>query len=415
MHLLFLTDNYPPECNAPATRTFEHAVQWVRSGHQVTVVTGFPNFPAGKVYAGYKNQWYKSEQIDGIRVVRVKTYIAANAGFLSRILDYCSFMFTGTVAACLQRKPDVVIATSPQFFCGIAGLLTSFLKRKPFVLEIRDIWPASIVAVGAMQDSFFIKAMEKVELLLYRKATAIVVVTRLFKQEMTQRGIEQDKIHVVLNGVDQFIFKPRQKNSALMDHHSLNGKFVIGYIGTHGLAHDLPNVLEAVRLLQKNSRLCFLFVGAGAERQRVEAIVAENELSNVRLIPQQPRSEIPRLMSLCDVCLVPLRNSPVFASVIPSKLFECQAMGIPVVMSLPAGEATSIVKDTGCGITVPPESPELLAAAIEELSTAPEQMKDLSRNAEQAAGLYARHTMAALMLDVLHTVVENRRAHAAQH
>lgn len=406
MHIVFLTDNFPPESNAPANRTYEHALEWIAAGHQVTVITGAPNFPQGRVFDGYKNRWYHSEDMSGIRVVRVKTFISANEGFILRTLDYCSFMVTGFIAALCQKKPDLIVATSPQFFTALGGIAVAFFRRKPFVLEIRDMWPSSIVAVGAMKESIFIKWMERVEHFLYRRADKIVVVTNSFKKEMTDRGIDPSKIHVVLNGVNGSLFYPRARNQDLIQQWNLSGKFVIGYIGTHGLAHDLDNICEAITLLRNNEKIQFLFAGAGAMRQRVEEIVKERGLNNVTLIAQQPRGAIPDLIALCDLCLVPLKNTPVFAGVIPSKMFECQAMGVPIVMSLPTGEATDIVECTGCGVTVPSESPAILASKILELSENPKEMESLKANSLRAADGYSRSKQAHTMLTTLQEAIE---------
>ena len=202
MRILFLSDNFPPEGNAPATRLYEHAIRWVRSGSEVTVVTCAPNFPEGKLFPGYRNAWRQVETVDGIRVVRVKTYITANEGFLKRTLDYLSFMLMGFAMALFERRPDVVVATSPQFFCAIAGWAVAAARRRPFVFELRDLWPASIVAVGAMRRSVVIRALERIEMFLYRRATAIVAVTESFRRELIARGVDGKKIHVVVNGVD---------------------------------------------------------------------------------------------------------------------------------------------------------------------------------------------------------------------
>lgn len=405
MHILFLTDNFPPESNAPANRTYEHALEWIAAGHHVTVITGAPNFPQGRVYDGYKNRWHEVVDMSGIRVVRVKTFISANEGFILRTLDYCSFMVTGSIAAICQKKPDLIIATSPQFFNALSGLFAAFVRRKPFILEIRDMWPSSIVAVGAMKESVFIKLMERVEHFLYRRADQIVVVTNSFKREMINRGINASKIHVVLNGVNGALFYPRERNQDLNQQWNLGEKFVIGYIGTHGLAHDLENICEAITLLRDNEEIHFLFAGAGAMRHRVEEIVKERGLQNVTLISQQPRAAIPDLIGLCDLCLVPLKNTPVFAGVIPSKIFECQAMGVPIVMSLPTGEATGIVESTGCGVTVPSESPELLASRILELSKDPTKMNELKANSLAAADEYSRSKQARKMLTTLQEAI----------
>ena len=222
MHILFLTDNFPPEVNAPASRTFEHCVEWVRAGHQVTVITCAPNFPKGRVLDGYRNRPWQSEQMAGIRVIRVWSYITANEGFLKRVLDYQSFMVTATLAAPFVRGVDVVVGTSPQFFTVCAAYVVSRLKRIPFVFELRDMWPESIKAVGAMKESAAIRALERLELFLYRKAARIVSVTHSFKKALIGRGVAGNKIEVVTNGVDMSRFRAMPTDAALVQELSLS-------------------------------------------------------------------------------------------------------------------------------------------------------------------------------------------------
>jgi glycosyltransferase involved in cell wall biosynthesis len=405
MHILFLSDNFPPEANAPATRLHEHAQRWVRAGHQVTVITGAPNFPEGKLFPGYRNRWRAVEQLDGIRVVRVKTYITANEGFLRRTLDYVSFMLTSFVAGLFEKRPDVIVATSPQFFCAVGGWALAAIRRLPFVFELRDLWPASIVAVGAMRKSFTIRMLGRIELFLYRRARAIIPVTFSFKDDLIERGIDGNKIHVVINGVDLDRYAPAPRDAELAVHYDLGDRFVVGYLGTHGLAHALDKVLEAAERLLDQDEIVFFFAGGGAERARVESIVEEKGLHNVRLIPRQPKEMMPRLWSLCDVTLIPLRDTPVFSTVIPSKLFEAMGMGIPVVMSLPIGEATRIVDETGCGVVVPPEAPEALARALVELAGNPGRLQQYRDAALASAPAYSRDTQARMMTDILQQVV----------
>lgn len=401
MRILFLTDNFPPEGNAPATRTYEHAVRWVRAGHEVTVITCAPNFPEGKLFPGYRNAWRSVETLDGIRVVRVKTYITANEGFLKRTLDYLSFMAAGTLAGLFERRHDVVVATSPQFFCALGGWALARLKRRPFVFELRDLWPASITAVGAMKRSAAIRVLEKLEMFLYRSADAIVPVTQSFREELIQRGVDADKIHVVLNGVDLQRYRPAPRDAAMAQQYDLDGKFVVGYLGTHGMAHGLEKVIEAAELLREDPRIVFFFAGSGAERARVEQLAAERALPNVRMIPRQPKEMMPRLWGLCDLSLIPLRDNPVFASVIPSKLFEGMGMGIAALMSLPRGEAVRIVESSGCGVCVPPENAQAMAAEIAALAGDPERMRRLREASLAAAPGYSRDRQARLMTDAL--------------
>jgi len=401
MHILFLTDNFPPEGNAPATRTYEHAVRWVKAGHKVTVITCAPNFPEGKVFEGYKNRWYHTHQLDGIDVVRVKTYITANEGFVKRILDYMSFMVSGFLAGLFQKKPDVIVATSPQFFCACAGWALSAVRRKPFIFELRDIWPASITAVGAMKESFAIRMLEKIEMFLYRRADSIIAVTHAFKKELVERGIDSNKIDVARNGVDLTKYAPADgKDTELANQYGLTGKFVAGYVGTHGMAHGLEHIVQVAEKLQHDDNVRFVFVGGGAARQKVVDLVKEKNLANVVLIDRQPKEMMPKIWSLCDVSLVPLVNSELFRTVIPSKIFECMGMGIPTIMSVPEGEATQIIEETKSGIVVESENVEQITQAIERLHTDAKLYSDIRSLSIAAAPSFSRDLMAVKMSQI---------------
>lgn len=405
MHILFLTDNFPPEGNAPATRTYEHAREWVKLGHDVTVITCAPNFPEGLLFPRYKNKWYQREVMDGINVVRVKTYITANDGFTRRILDYISFGFMGCMAGLFQKRPDVIVSTSPQFFCACGAWVLSVIRWKPWVFELRDIWPASITAVGAMEKSAAIRVLEKLEMFLYRRADRIVAVTNSFKTELIERGIDGDKIDVVINGVDLSKYSPAEsKNSALADQYNLAGKFVVGYIGTHGMAHALGKVLDAAERLQGNDNLRFLFAGGGAERASLERQAAERNLSNLVMMPRQPKESMPSVWSLCDISLISLRNTPTFTKVIPSKIFESMGMGLPIVIACPTGEATEIIESTSSGVVVEPENPRALSACINALFLDRMRLAELANASGASAKTYDRARQAELMLKALQSV-----------
>lgn len=408
MHILFLTDNFPPEGNAPATRTYEHAREWIKKGHKVTVITCAPNFPEGKVFIGYKNQWLKKELINGIEVWRVKTYISANQGFLSRTLDFISFMLSSLFFGTFCKNVDVVIGTSPQFFTVISAWALSKFKRVPFIFELRDIWPASISAVGVMKKGKIIYLLEKVEMFLYHQAAAIIAVTNSFKKELQQRGIQENKIHVVVNGVDLSTYHGRKAKAVdLVERYELKDKFVAGYIGTHGLAHALDKVVEAASLIEKHDDIRIVFAGGGADRRRIEALVKDKNLRNVIMIPMQPKEMVPALLSLCDVSIVHLKNTPLFTQVIPSKIFESMGMGIPIIISAPYGEATNIIKNKGLGLVVAPESPVELAAAIKSIWLDDNIIK-FQKNCLSACHKYDRLVLANLMLKIVEQVVESK-------
>lgn len=399
MHILFLTDNFPPEGNAPATRTYEHAREWVKKGVQVTIITGAPNFPEGIVFKGYSNKWLHKENIDGITVWRVKTYITANEGFVKRTLDFISFMLSSFLFGLFTKKVDVVVGTSPQFFTAISAWALAKLKRVPFVFELRDIWPASITAVGAMKKSKLISILEKIELFLYKQASSIISVTNSFKSELIERGVEPNKIKVVLNGVDLSSFASQtDKDQEFVDTYSLNGKFIAGYIGTHGLAHSLDNIVKAAELLQAEDGIKFVFAGGGADRVRIEELVVKNNLSNIVMIPRQDKSNMPSLWSICDVSLVHLKNTPLFKTVIPSKIFESMGMGLPIIMSVPEGESTKIVSDNNAGVIIPPENPSALAQAVLSLSKDKDKLAKLREGSAKAAKKFDRVVQANTML-----------------
>jgi glycosyltransferase involved in cell wall biosynthesis len=408
MRILFLTENYPPEVNAIATRVSERAAYWVRHGHSVTVITGFPNFPQGKLYAGWRQRWFSSQIVDGIRVVRVRTYIARNEAVVKRTLDFVSFMISAVIASIRLPRPDVVVATSPQFFAAVGGWIVSILKRRPFVFELSDLWPASIRAVGAMRAGPILDLVERLELFLYRRSARVVALTAAFKRDLVRRGIEADKIAVVLNGVDLPRYSPRARDPELALELGLNRCFVIGYIGTHGMAHDLMNVVEAAELLRSRTDICFLFVGDGAAKPELVASVRQRRLDNVVFSDPRHKEQMPACWSVCDVALVHLKDDPVFSEVIPSKLFEAMAMGLPVLIAAPAGEATSIVAGERAGIVVTPSSPEALAAAIGSLADNPAQRAALASHSLAAAPRYTRERQAEEMEAVLQAVVHAR-------
>jgi len=406
MKILFLTENFPPETNAAATRVYERACYWARWGHEVTVLTCAPNFPDGILYPGYANRWRQVEGMDSIRVVRVKTYMAANRGTVRRTLDFLSFMISAFGAGLFEQRPDVVSATSPQFFAAVGGWALGLVRRVPFVFELGDLWPASIVAVGAMRPSFGLRLMEKLELFLYRRSAAVVALTHAFKQNLVGRGIEAEKISVVINGVDTWRYGPRGRDRELAEETGLAGKFVVGYVGTHGMAHALSNVLDAAERLRDEPGIAFLLAGGGAERDMLVADAERRGLENVVFLARQPKERMPAVWSLCDVALVHLKNSPVFQDVIPSKIFEAMAMGLPVLMAAPQGEASAILEADGAGLHVPAEDPDALAGAVRRLAGDAQLRNKLAAASLAAAPNHSRERQARDMMAVLQGVAQ---------
>jgi hypothetical protein len=376
VHILFLTDNFPPETNAPATRTHEHTKRWVQAGHEVTVITGVPNFPSGKIHAGYTNKAWQQEILDGVRVIRVWTYITANEGFLKRTLDYLSFMLTGGLAGLFVKRPDVIVATSPQLFCALGGCLLSLIRRRPFVFELRDLWPDSITAVGALREGAAVRGLRLLEYWLYRRAARVVSVTHSFKDILVRNGVPADKIVVVPNGVDLEAFTPGPKPAELERRLGLEGKFVAAYVGTIGMAHGLSTILDAAERLKAREDIGFVLVGTGAEHARLEIAARDRGLVNVRFAGAVSRQLVKDYWRLCDVALVLLRDLPLFRHVIPSKIFEAWGSGRPVILGV-AGESAGIVQAAGGGVVIPPEDASTLADAILQMAERPEHARDL--------------------------------------
>jgi glycosyltransferase involved in cell wall biosynthesis len=401
MRILFLTHYYPPEVNAPASRVSEFAQEWTRTGHQVAVVTCAPNHPYGKLQPPYRNRLFQQENVDGIEVIRVWTFLAPNEGFFHRILNYLSFFLS--VSAQVWRLPaaDVVISTSPQFFCGLAGFVVARMKRAPWVLEIRDLWPESIVTVGAMRRGTFVRLLEHIEGWAYRIADRVVSVTKSFVPHFVKKGADPSKISVITNGVDLNTFDDARDAEAFRATHGLRGKFVASYAGTHGMAHRLETILEAAELTREDPRIAYLMVGAGAERDRLMAMKAQKGLDNVVMLPQMQRSAMLDVWGASDVSLVLLKDDPLFRKVIPSKIFEAMAMRRPIVLGV-EGEAKEIMEDGRCGIAIRPGNAEDLAAVLRRLADDPDLAAELGANGRRlVVERYDRRKLAAQYLATL--------------
>ena len=399
MKILFLTDNFYPEVNAPASRTYEHAREWVKAGHEVTVITCVPNFPKGKVFDGYKNKLWQKEAIDGIEVIRVWSYIAANKGFVRRTLDFISFSVTSFLAG-LFVKADVIVATSPQFFTALSGRTLSFWKRVPWIMEVRDLWPESIKTVGAMKDNLFIRYFEWEEMRCYKSAKTIVVVTDSFKRTLTARGFDEAKIKVVKNGVDKEMFKPVPKDEALIGELGLEGKKIIGYIGTHGMAHKLDFILDCARNMQGRNDFHFLFIGAGAEREALLAKKEREGISNVTMLDSVPKDQVVRYISILDLSLINLRKSELFKTVIPSKMFENAGMQIPIIMGV-QGEAQEMLEEYGAGLCFEPENEADFNAKLQQLLSDPDLYERCRTGGAEMSRDYDRKALADKMLECM--------------
>lgn len=395
MRLLFVSDNFPPEVNAPATRTYEHCREWVKEGVEVTVITCAPNFPQGAVYEGYRNRLLSREVVDGIKVIRVWSYITSNEGFLKRTLDYVSFSLMALLIG-LTVKTDVIVATSPQFFAALAGRWLAFFKRKPWVMEVRDMWPESIKTVGAMKEGKLLDFFEWLELRLYKSARIIVSVTDSFKINMVDRGIEADKIKVIKNGANLELYQNQPRDLCLLEELGLKDKFVIGYIGTHGMAHKLDFILDCAAEISDQD-VHFLFIGSGAKKRELISQAKELSLGNTTFLEPVTKDKVWRYISILDAMVVPLKKSDLFKTVIPSKIFETAAMNTPILLGVD-GEARKIVESYGAGIFFEPENKVDFLRAMQELRRDTDLYSDLQSGCQRLALNFDRKKLASQML-----------------
>jgi glycosyltransferase involved in cell wall biosynthesis len=398
LRILFVTDFFPPETNAAASRVFERARYWVRWGHEVTVLTSAPNFPFGKIYDGYTNRWYQREVMDGIEVIRVKTFLSRNEGRWRRGLDFVSFFCAAFPVGLFLKKSDVIAATSPNFFAGLAGAFIALFRRKPFVLEIGDLWPAFIVSLGAMKRSLLVRMLEQIELFMYRRADSIICVSGGFRTNLASRGVPEEKLKVVFNGAELETFTPGPADPEDQQRFGLKPLVTFGYYGTFGAAHGLAVTIEAAKELPE---VQFLFVGDGAGAADLRNRVAELNLSNVIVSPSVERSMMPRLWRLCDVALVQLKDLPLLNTAIPSKIFEAMASARPILLAAPDGDASRIIESEDCGIHVHPGDLPQLIAAMSRLAEDADLRSELGGKAFAAASRYSREHQARLVLDAL--------------
>ncbi len=410
MRITFLCQYFPPEMGAPSARTSEHARHWVRLGSEVTVITGFPNHPTGIIRPEYRGYFTKRESVDGIDLLRTWIYCAPNKGFLKRIINFLSFFLSSfTLGAILTRRPDVIIGTSPQFFCAVSAYLLSIIKRVPFVFEVRDIWPQSAVELGALRNRAVIRILEAIEMHLYRRAALIVIVAESTLPYLIEKGIDPAKVAIIPNGIDdEYLASASATPEAVRAETGTEGRFIVSYIGTHGMSHALGVVLQAAARLGDDKSIQFLFIGEGAEKAALKAQAASMGLTNVAFIDEQPRERLLAFYRASDLSIVPLKRLPIFRKVLPSKLFELMGAGCPIVCSV-EGEAARLVEKSGAGVCIEPENVDALVDAIRALR-ADSERRDRMRRAGQRfvrAG-YLRSTLAAGYLESLSRVVGKR-------
>ena len=372
MKILYVSQYFPPEMGAPGARVSELSRYWAEEGHEVTVLTGFPNHPTGVVPPEYRSRFRRlvsREKFGNVNVVRTWLWPLPNRKAYERMLNYASFFLSSALTGLFTSRPDVVIGSSPQLLVALSAWWLSRCKGVPCVFEVRDLWPESLAAVGmGAENSVLHRSLGMIAGFLYRRCERIVVVTPAFQDHLIAHWhVPQEKISIVQNGVETDLFNPRD-GAALKAQLGLEGRFVICYIGTMGMAHGLEMLVEAAEQLRQSApEALFLLVGEGAEKERIIALVQSRGLTNLRFVDQQPREKIPDYICASDVCLVLLRKAELFKTVIPTKMLEFMSCGRPVIVGVD-GQARKIVEEAQAGIFVQPEDPESLARTIMRLS-----------------------------------------------
>jgi colanic acid biosynthesis glycosyl transferase WcaI len=404
--ILFVSQYFPPEVCAPANRTYEFSREWARLGHEVTVLTAFPHHPRGVKQPQDRWAITRRERVNDINVIRTYVYATANKGRFRRMMSYASFM-TSAVAIGRWRvkRPDVVVATSPQLLCACAGYVLARSLRAPFVFEVRDLWPESILAVEAMKQNFIVRRLKDVARFLYERSDRIVTVGEGYRRQINVRyGVPLERMDVITNGVDPDFFEPGPRDNEIRREYGWGDRFVVLYMGTHGMAHALHRVLEAARELSSRADVLFVFVGEGAEKENLMRQASEWNLSNVQFVDQQPKSRVPGFYAASDLGLVTLRDTPLFQEVLPSKIFEYMGMQKPLLVSV-GGEARKTVEEAGAGEFVQPENVRALVDAVTRLSQQPERLRRMGMNGRNfVIDNYDRRLISRRYLDILSRV-----------
>jgi colanic acid biosynthesis glycosyl transferase WcaI len=400
VRLIVLTHYFPPEVGAPQARLFELATRLAERAVDVTVVTGFPNYPTGVIAAGYRGRFAMREEMQGVTVLRTWVFATPNKGFAKRLLNHLSFALSSLTAMRRAGQADVIFVESPPLAIGLAALAYSWLKRAPLIFNVSDIWPQSAIEMGALHNRAAIWVAERFEQALYRHARKVSVVTPGIVDKLVARGVPREKLFLLTNAVDTDVFQPAAPDVELAHKLGIDGRTVFLYAGTHGLAQGLDIILEAARLTN-DPKVLYVLAGEGADKERLQAEAEATRLANVVFLPNQSREVMPRLLNLAYATIVPLRRLDIFKAALPSKMFESMATELPIVLAV-WGEAAQVVEQAGCGVVVPPEDPSALAQAVGRLASDPARARELGANGRRyAIENYDRTKIAQRFLELL--------------
>ncbi|HEV2424113.1 MAG TPA: glycosyltransferase family 4 protein [Terriglobia bacterium] len=383
MRILFITQYFPPETGAPQNRISDLALRLSKSGHSVTILTAFPNYPEGRVAGAYRRRLRMIDLWCGLRVVRTWIYATPSKGFIPRLCNYFSFVLSSMIlGARAAGGQDVLIVESPPLFLGLAGLVISRIKRARLVFNVSDLWPESAVALGVIRNRALIRFAGRLERFIYEHSDLISGQTRGIISSIGAR-VSQRPLYLLTNGVAAERFPTAadrfRKDVLLRLEPALRDKLIVGYAGLHGLAQGLETVLEAARLLRDRDHIAFVLIGDGVEKPRLKEMAGNLDLTNVFFLDSQPRERMPGILAGFDAALIPLKRLDLFKGALPSKMFEAMAAGLPLLVMID-GEARALMETAEAGVYVEPGNPQALAQAVTALAADPDRGRQLGGN-----------------------------------
>ena len=408
MKILFLSDSYPPEMTAHGRITAELSHCWAKEGYDVNVLTSNPNFPRGELFEGYKNAWCEHTLEDKVKLIRIKTFMSPNKGFFKRIVDFLSYGINSFFIGLFQKKVDIVIGLSPQFFCAVSACFLALIKRKPFVFILCDLWPDAVVSVGVMKQGILIKLVKKLEVFMYKRASLIITLSPYFNTYLESLGIDKTKIHLSLSGANDRVFYLMEKSEDLCQQYNLHNKFVYSYIGTFGAAQNHEDIINIAKTFKEKNKLDmhFLLLGEGVNKSKIEALVANDVINNVIVDGPVPGENVPDYWSVSDVALVLLKDIDTNKTVIPSKMIEAMAMGKPILLYAPKGEAQTLIEKTKTGWYIPVGNFSALQEKMIEVKENPELLREAAQNAIEFSKENTRELQAERIATRLETLAK---------
>jgi colanic acid biosynthesis glycosyl transferase WcaI len=370
-HILFISPYYPPENGAAPACVGETCIRLVKLGHQVTVLTTFPNYPTGIVLPEYRSRLFQEEMRDGVRVVRVWSWVSPNKSFLHRIKWYISFAFLAPLfGGKAVGHPDIIIVQSPPLFDAISARILARWKGCPFIFMISDPWPEQAIQLGVLRNRLLIWLSERLEWSTYQRASLVWVVAEWVRDFLIERGFPSERIFLLPNGVDTNKFRPMSQAQARAEL-GWDDRFTVLYVGTHGVTHGLVTILDAAEQIQDRKDIHFVFVGEGSDKAYLVTQVKKRGITNITFMDVVPHSLVPSILAAGDLCLAHVRKMSGGLGIIPIKMYEAMACGRPVVLAV-EGDARRIAEEANAAICVEPENAGELATAILQLYEHPD-------------------------------------------